>query len=707
MGSGSDGEPLRVDGYIRISRVGRRRGERFISPAVQRDEIEAWVSAHGAQLVEVFEELDQSGRRPDRPLLQEAARRIEAGISSGLVVATVDRFGRSELDGLLMIKRVQDAGGHFFSAREDLDLSTDVGRYFCRELLSTAEFYSDRVSIGWQQAKQKMIERRAYPASRVPFGYRRTRSGRLRPDPATAGYVGELFRRRAAGESLWALSRFMETADVTSPRGNRGWNRSGLTHLFQNRAYLGEIHWGTTVRLDAHPPLIDGPTWQRAQQPPQRERPQARRTALLTGLVRCASCCMSMCCQDVRTPRGRVYPTYHCHGRSAAGPCPARAYVHAGPLETYVVDQAFALLRQRRARRPAAVTRAEADLAAAEAALRRYRDSEAVLSRSGAAVFTQGLVARNQRVSAARLALALAREADGLDGLPTAAELQRQWAGMSRDEQRAVLARVIDCVFISPGRLPVANRATICRTGTAPVDLPRIGDKHCRARRYRPRQDAAASRRAGTRPAHRWTNARLERELRAFLAGKPHWPVSEVFVDAGRGDLLQQARLRGSDQWWAFHLRLPLQDPPGRAGPWTDERIRQELTAYLAGKPAWPTSDEFRRVGRGALRRAVQRTGGLKRWAPEFPNVACPQLHRWTDDEIRTHLTALCEHQTVFPTQAELYAAGLGALDHALNRTHTRAWWAAEMSLTLPTPQRRSTPGQARAQGRRSAPPST
>jgi hypothetical protein len=86
MGAGLDGGPLRVDGDIWVSRVGQRRGVRFISPTLQREEIEAWVSAHDAQLLQVFEELDRSGRRPDRPLLQEAARRIEAGVSSGLVM---------------------------------------------------------------------------------------------------------------------------------------------------------------------------------------------------------------------------------------------------------------------------------------------------------------------------------------------------------------------------------------------------------------------------------------------------------------------------------------------------------------------------------------------------------------------------------------------------------------------------------------------
>jgi hypothetical protein len=58
-------------------RSGARRGERFISAAVQRERIEAWATLHGARLGEVFGELDESGGRRDRPQLLRAIRRVE------------------------------------------------------------------------------------------------------------------------------------------------------------------------------------------------------------------------------------------------------------------------------------------------------------------------------------------------------------------------------------------------------------------------------------------------------------------------------------------------------------------------------------------------------------------------------------------------------------------------------------------------------
>jgi resolvase-like protein len=91
----------------------------FISPGVQREQIEAWARRNDASVARVFEELDESGGRSDRPLLMEAIARLERGDSQGIVVAYLSRFGRSLADGLNAIKRITDAGGAFIQAALD------------------------------------------------------------------------------------------------------------------------------------------------------------------------------------------------------------------------------------------------------------------------------------------------------------------------------------------------------------------------------------------------------------------------------------------------------------------------------------------------------------------------------------------------------------------------------------------------------------
>jgi Resolvase, N terminal domain len=163
--------------------VAGRSGERFISPGVQREQIAGWVGARGYLLGEVFEELDESGARGDRPLLEEAVSRVERGDSQGIVVAKIDRFGRSLMNGLAAIERVTDAGGIFASVQDGLDLSTDTGRLVLRIMLSMGEWELDRVRANWAVACGRAIARGVHVGT-VPFGYRRRDDGRLLVDPS-------------------------------------------------------------------------------------------------------------------------------------------------------------------------------------------------------------------------------------------------------------------------------------------------------------------------------------------------------------------------------------------------------------------------------------------------------------------------------------------------------------------------------------------
>src|SRR4051794_33825431 len=130
-------------------------------------------------------------------MLGAAIARIEAGLSDGLVVAEITRFHRSFLDGLLIIERVRDAGGHLYSVEDGLDTATDSGREVLRNRLSIAEWQHDRYRANWYEARERAVRRGVYPIGTVPVGYRKTRSGRLRPHPETAPVISELFRRRA------------------------------------------------------------------------------------------------------------------------------------------------------------------------------------------------------------------------------------------------------------------------------------------------------------------------------------------------------------------------------------------------------------------------------------------------------------------------------------------------------------------------------
>jgi site-specific DNA recombinase len=179
-----------MDGYIRVSRVGGRGGESFISPEVQRQRIAAWADANGVEIVQWWEELDVSGAKRERPMFQQALERCERGETGGIVVARLDRFARSAVDALESIRRLNEAGGRLVWVEDNFDGSTHMGRFAIGILTLIAELELERIKESWGTAVRKAVDRGVHISARVPTGYRQEKlqngkAGRLvRDDPA-------------------------------------------------------------------------------------------------------------------------------------------------------------------------------------------------------------------------------------------------------------------------------------------------------------------------------------------------------------------------------------------------------------------------------------------------------------------------------------------------------------------------------------------
>ena len=56
----------------------------------------------------------------------------------------------------------------------------------------------------------------------------------------------------------------------------------------------------------------------------------------------------------------------------------------------------------------------------------------------------------------------------------------------------------------------------------------------------------------------------------------------------------------------------------GRRTVWTDARIREELTEFVANFEGWPSTDDFTKAGKTALYKAASRSGGMRKWRDEI-----------------------------------------------------------------------------------------
>jgi site-specific DNA recombinase len=471
-----------ADGYIRVSRRGGREGDSFISPDVQRERIAKWAQANDVEIVQWWEEIDQSGARLERPMFQEALARCERGETGGIVVAKLDRFARSAVDALDSIRRLNAVDARLVSVEDGFDGSTPMGRFAIGILAMIAELELERIKENWATAITRAVDRGIHISSRPPTGYARDENKRLVAVEPAASAVKEVFRRRALGASWAGLADYLEERGVETPRGNAHWSKTGVSGLVKNPAYLGQARGGSVVNDDAHEALVTRAEFDAAQSVTKsllktRDGSLAEK-AMLGGLTRCFGCGHTLKITgntDRRT--AERYPIYYCTGRYSSGPCPSRASVRSSLLDAYVEEQVLEALQQEDGLLAQAVDASHAleeatrALADAEHELDLFVKNPKLLTTIGETLFVEGVEARQHVIDEARDTVVQLRTQSTLADELGDGDLLRAWPTLTIQQKRRLLHGLLDRVVVSRARgrgknaNPVGERAQVVLRG--------------------------------------------------------------------------------------------------------------------------------------------------------------------------------------------------------------------------------------------------
>lgn len=430
----------RAVGVVRVSRVGGRDGEQFVSPSEQANRIAAACERDGMTLIETIEELDVSGGAPlaRRAGLRRAVELVEAGEADVVVVAYLDRLVRSLAVQAEVVGRVEAAGGAILAVDVGALTNGSAGQWLSGTMLGAVAEYARRVTAErTQDAKRRAVERGVPPFPRIPPGYRRREDGRLEPHPGEAVAVADAFRLRAGGATVMEVREHLRSNGI-----ERSFH--GTQALLGSRVMLGELTFGKLVNLNSHPALIDAETWGKVQRmcSPRGRRAKSERLLARLGILRCGTCGSRMV---VGSSNHGSYPIYRC---TPIGDCPRRVSISAELAETVVIADVKELLAgmQGTATIADGVADAERDLAAAE------QELDAAVE-----AFT-GL----EDVTAARTRLLELREARdrardrlaemGAAAAPAVTVAASDWNLLTIDEQRALIVAVIAEAVVAPGR---------------------------------------------------------------------------------------------------------------------------------------------------------------------------------------------------------------------------------------------------------------
>jgi len=364
-------------------------------------------------------------------------------------------------------------------------------------------------------------------------------------------------------------------------------------------------------------------------------------------------------------------------------------------VEPYVEEVAFALARRRERLAPdrRALERLENQVKEAESALASYRDEPRFQRALGEERYVAGLTVRRERLELLLAEIGAERARTGPSVAANA--LEERWAEMTVEKRREALSELIDCVYVTRGDRDPDERLFVCARGEGPPELPARGGRGRGARPFDPsecrrtRPAAAISPRRGAS----WSEERIRETLAAFLERDEHtaWPLDEVFLAAGHGQLIEQVWRSGGPQRWAAEVGVARDARRQTLARWTERRVEATLEHLLRGRTTWPTRAEFFAGGYDGLHTWLRHNGGMRAWATCYglPNVrGGGSVRKWTEETIDAALRALVSGRDRYPTGLEFNAAGLGGLYRAIGAGRDHDEWADRLGLSRPRSRR-------------------
>jgi site-specific DNA recombinase len=247
-------------------------------------------------------------------------KRLESGEAAGVIVWDLERFSRRPRDG----ERLIDAAGRgllVLDSDSSYDLMSASGRKAFRDQLTTAAYYSDRLS-GRVKRGKRLKAIKGEVSCRRPFGFE---PDGITQRPAEAAIVREMTARFLAGESQDAMVASLNARGITTSQG-KAWTRTGLRQLLTRQRNAGHlVHHGVIVAALPGGPLIDPDDHKRvlAQFAAKRPGRPPSPAYLCSGVALCALCMHRLAGRPranmLPYPDGSVRRQYQCSPSGKGG----------------------------------------------------------------------------------------------------------------------------------------------------------------------------------------------------------------------------------------------------------------------------------------------------------------------------------------------------------------------------------------------------
>ena len=296
------------------------------------------------------------GRDDFRKMLADAQR----DIFDVLVVYTLDRTARQELDYYLYKKELQAAGIKYEYATESFDPSSVDGQFFEGIQVAQAAWYSRKLSVKVRDGKDTNARQFLFPGGTPPLGYDVTPDHHYVINEAEAAAVRLIFKMFIGGSGYGPIIDELNSRGFRTKRGKM-FGKNSLHEILANEKYCGTyVHrrsYGKQRRNqtaasgtpNAIPAIISQETFMEAARIRQANRGRsasyaAKSVYLLSGKVFCGECGHSFSGNSY-TCRQYRYEFYQCCDQTNHGSRECKnPRIKKNWLERHVVDAILKML---------------------------------------------------------------------------------------------------------------------------------------------------------------------------------------------------------------------------------------------------------------------------------------------------------------------------------------------------------------------------
>lgn len=249
----------------------------FNSLDAQREACAAFILSQAQEgwepISELYDDGGFSGGSMDRPGLKQLLSDVEAGKVDVIVVYKVDRLTRSLADFAKIVEILDASDASFVSVTQAFNTTNSMGRLTLNVLLSFAQFErevtGERIRDKIAASKKKGM----WMGGPVPIGYD-CKDRQLIVNDEEAATVRHIFERYVELESMQALADELAASGHRTKRrvyrsgrvvGGDVFRKGPLSHLLQNRIYVGDVAHKGDVHPGVHQPIVDRALFDRVQ----------------------------------------------------------------------------------------------------------------------------------------------------------------------------------------------------------------------------------------------------------------------------------------------------------------------------------------------------------------------------------------------------------------------------------------------------------